>query len=62
MTDGSGMVPAAEWEQTAVHQHSRYSCGKCGEGFASPQAVYEHMDAEHPTEKPKRSRRKRERA
>ncbi len=48
-----GMVPAQDWAGTQVHQHSRYSCGKCGEKFDSPEAVYDHMDAEHPPKESK---------
>lgn len=40
----SGMTGRDEWEQTDVHRHSRYSCGKCGEGFSSPHEVYKHLD------------------
>lgn len=45
-----GMVPEKEWQQTQVHQSSSYWCGKCGEKFNSPHAVYDHMDKEHPSD------------
>lgn len=43
-----GMSSREDWKRTSVHQASRYSCSKCGRGFASPQDVYDHLDAEHP--------------
>lgn len=46
----TGMTPADEWKQTDVGKVSRYSCGKCGQRFDSPQAVYDHLDEEHPNE------------
>lgn len=42
-----GMTPRETWERSTVHQVSRYSCSKCGKGFKSPDAVYDHLDAEH---------------
>jgi len=44
-------VPREEWAKTDVHKASRYSCGKCGQQFASPHDVYAHLDAEHPPKK-----------
>ena len=41
-------VSEEQWTATAVHAGSSYSCGKCGEQFETPHAVYEHLDAEHP--------------
>lgn len=46
------MVSRAEWAQTDVHKASTYACGKCGERFAMPHDVYEHLDRVHP-KKPK---------
>lgn len=40
-------VSKDEWAATEVHQHSAYSCGKCGEGFDNPEDVYDHLDAKH---------------
>jgi hypothetical protein len=48
MTDQPGMTPRDQWAETAVHQASTYSCGKCGQRFPDPQAVYDHLDTEHP--------------
>ena len=47
MEDRHGMVPPEEWAKTAVHQASKYSCGKCGERFDSPDKVYDHIDTNH---------------
>ncbi len=38
-------VPAKEWALTDVHQASTYSCGKCGQRFALPHEVYDHLEA-----------------
>lgn len=46
-TKPSMAVPKDEWAQTDVHQHSTYSCGKCGEDFGSPDEVYAHLDKHH---------------
>lgn len=43
-----GMTSREQWKQTSVHKASKYSCGKCGERFATPHEVYDHLDAEHP--------------
>lgn len=50
MSDSSGMT-REEWERTDVHKASSYSCAKCGKRFASPDDVYDHLDAEHPPKK-----------
>ena len=48
MADRPAMaVSKDEWAKTEVHQHSAYSCGKCGEDFASPDEVYAHLDERH---------------
>lgn len=46
-THHDGMMPAEEWAQTSVHQHSTYSCGKCGARFDTPNDFYDHLDEEH---------------
>lgn len=40
-------VSRDEWAETEVHRASAYSCGKCGEAFANPDEVYDHLDAKH---------------
>jgi hypothetical protein len=57
--DSRGTIPADQWEQTSVHKASAYYCGKCGERFASPDAVYDHLDAEHSKRKGSRNGRPR---
>jgi hypothetical protein len=59
MTDERGMVPADEWAETPVGKASTYHCGKCGMQLESPQAVYDHIDAEHPKERPTQHERRR---
>ena len=54
--DDRGMMPAEKWAQTAAGKASTYSCGRCGKTFASPQEVYEHLDAVHPKPKRKKAR------
>jgi hypothetical protein len=54
-TDQRGMVPADQWEKTSVHQASSYRCARCGKHFDSPDAVYDHLDTEHPKRKGGRS-------
>jgi hypothetical protein len=58
-TDRRGMVPADQWEKTSVHQASSYYCGRCGKRFASPDALYDHLDNEHPKRKGSRNGRTR---
>lgn len=43
-----------DWLKTEAHKNSKYSCGKCGERFPTPDAVYDHLDAEHPKQEKKR--------
>ncbi len=43
-------VGREEWAATEVHQHSTYSCGKCGEVFANPDEFYDHLDEVHSDE------------
>jgi len=40
----AGMSPREVWEATPVHQASTYSCGRCGQRFPDPHAVYEHLE------------------
>jgi hypothetical protein len=43
-----GMVPLKDWQRTRLHQHTNsYSCGRCGQAFNSPHAVYTHMAKRH---------------
>lgn len=44
-------ITREEWERTQVHRASTYSCSKCGKRFASPDDVYDHLDADHPAKK-----------
>lgn len=54
-----GMASRTDWAKTQVHQHSNYSCGKCGLRLPDPHAVYAHIEAEHPTpQRPKRKGRR----
>lgn len=48
------MVPREKWAETDVHKSSTYACGFCGKRFADPDAVYDHLDAEHADEQAKR--------
>lgn len=54
MSDREGMVPREKWAETDVHKSSTYACGFCGKRFADPDAVYDHLDAEHADEQAKR--------
>lgn len=51
MTDQPGMTPREEWAKSPVHQASTYTCGKCGLRFPDPDALYNHLDAEHSDDK-----------
>lgn len=58
----AGMVPSDEWTQTEVHKASAYSCGKCGEGFGSPEQVYAHLDVHHSVKELRRRPKRRKAA
>jgi hypothetical protein len=46
--DFPGMMDAASWRRTQVHQHNHwYGCSICGQGFAGPHAVYTHLAKRH---------------
>ena len=46
--DFPGMMDAASWRRTQVHQHTYgYWCGLCGQRFAGPHAVYTHLAKRH---------------
>jgi len=43
-----GMVPLKDWQRTKVHRQTRgYSCGRCGQAFNGPHAVYTHLAKRH---------------
>jgi hypothetical protein len=43
-----GMMDHRSWERTLAHRHTRqYSCGRCGQAFKNPDAVYTHMAKVH---------------
>ena len=52
----SAMTPEAEWAETDVHRASTYFCGKCGNKFETPHALYAHLDSEHPQKRESRAR------
>lgn len=46
--DFPGMMDAASWRRTRVHQHTYgYWCGHCGQRLSGPHAVYTHMAKRH---------------
>jgi hypothetical protein len=46
--DFAGMMDAGSWRRTEVHQHtSFYGCGRCGQKFKTPHAVYTHLAKVH---------------
>jgi len=57
MPGHDGMASREEWAKSPVHQASTYACSKCGQRFATPHDVYDHLDREHPQTAP-RNRRK----
>jgi hypothetical protein len=46
--DFPGMMDAASWRRTQVHQHTYgYWCGLCGQRFAGPHAAATHLAKIH---------------
>lgn len=46
--DFPGMTKRRDWEKTLVHRHTYgYWCGRCGQRFAGPHAVYTHLAKAH---------------
>jgi hypothetical protein len=46
--DFPGMMDAASWRRTLVHQHTAwYGCAMCGQKFKGPHAFYTHRAKVH---------------
>jgi hypothetical protein len=45
--DYPGMMDAASWRRTLVHQHTAWYGCLCGQKFQSPHAVYTHQAKVH---------------